>query len=147
MITFISSKVSDHHFTLTSKVKNLSKNVMQTFPFLFIIFIIFILFCLTVQQIKRDVFKDKQEIRLKNCKPIQTLRLSLGHWYTVKTQIRRHRVRSQIMVSTDCLKITQFDESYYVSPLIQKMFVRFDMGGTFYFGINGLGRPKSNSKE
>ena len=65
MITFISSKVSDSYFTLKSKVKKkFLRHVMQTFPFLFIIMIIlfFILFCFTVQQIKRDVFKDQKEI-------------------------------------------------------------------------------------
>ena len=48
------------------------------------------------------------------------------------------------MVSIDCLQIMKFDESYYVSPLIQNMFVRL-LRWEFLFGVNGLGKPKSNS--
>ena len=42
-----------------------------------------------------------------------------SRWYTVKTQIRRHRVWNLIMVSTDCVQIIKFDESYYDSLFIQ----------------------------
>ena len=35
------------------------------------------------------------------------------------------------MVSTDCLQIMKVDESYYVSPLIQKRFIRLIRVGHF----------------
>ena len=45
------------------------------------------------------------------------------------------------MISIDCLQIIKFDESYY--PI--NCFVRLIKVGHFIC-INGLGRPKSNSK-
>ena len=50
------------------------------------------------------------------------------------------------MVSTDCLQIIKFDESYYPVAFDSKLVRPFDKGGTFYLAINGLGRPRSNSK-
>ena len=78
MITFISSKVSNRHFTLTSNPKNLSKTRYANFSFsvyylIMYIYIFFLFFCFfsktnkarCSQRLGRNKFK-------KNCKPIQT---------------------------------------------------------------------------
>ena len=91
-------------------IAKLAPHLQKSMPLLLLLFSI--LFCFytktgCIQRLEKNKLK-------KPSKPIQTYRLPLGHWYTVKTQIRHNRVRSLIMVSTDCLQIIKFDESYYL---------------------------------